>query len=166
MSSFLQCPSCQSEVEVGEQSINQKVVCPKCSQVIIQEKPTEEEITLTPITMDQSPANAAPPHTETTDNRNLSNSREDNFVLNSLETFKVINIVVCFILCTIQFISMMGCLADHHGTAFFAVPLFFGMLITIYVSFLIHLAICWGRGVYRNLAWLRVITDKIPENKY
>lgn len=168
MSSLLKCPSCQSEVEVGEQSINKKVVCPKCGKEIISEKTTEmaaDEIKLTPILTDQSPSNAAPPHNATTDNRNLSNSKEDNFVLNSLETFKTINKVICAILCAIQFTGMMGSLADHRSSAFFVVPLFIGIFVTLYVSFLIHLAICWGRGVYRNLAWLRVVANKVPENK-
>ena len=168
MSSFLKCPSCQSEVEVGEQPINQKVVCPKCGKEIISEKTAEtaaDEIKLTPILTGQSPSNVAPPHNATTDNRNLSNSAEDNFVLNSLETFKTINKIICVILCAIQFIGLMGSLTDHRGPSFFAVPLFFGILVTLYVSFLIHLAICWGRGVYRNLAWLRVVANKAPENK-
>ncbi len=172
MSSFLKCPSCQSEVEVGEESVNQKVVCPKCGQVIIQGKTidtTETEIELTPIPASQPAVNPPPANNGASGVNKLMDSGEDDFVLNSLGFFKTVNIVICVILCAIQFTSMMGCLADRHGTAFFAVPLFIGILMTLYICFLIHLAICWGRGVYRNLAWLRVIANKMPvmnnENK-
>ena len=119
MSSFLKCPSCQSEVEVGEESVNQKVVCPKCGREIIQEKTidtTATEITLTPIQASRPTVNPPPANNGTTGEKNLLDSSEDDFVLNSLGVFKVINFVICFILCAIQLVSMMGCLADQHGT--------------------------------------------------
>ena len=77
MSSFLKCPSCQSEVEVGEESINQKVFCPKCGREIIQEKTidtTATEIKLTPIPAGQPTVNPSSANNGTSDEKNLIDS--------------------------------------------------------------------------------------------
>ncbi len=171
MSSFLKCPSCQSEVEVGEESINQKVFCPKCGREIIQEKTidtTATEIKLTPIPAGQPTVNPSSANNGTSDEKNLIDSSEDNFVLNSLGVFKVINFLICFILCAVQGTSLMS-VSKYGDGAIFAVPLFIGILASIYICILINLILSWGRGVYRNLVWLKVIANKMPamnsENK-
>ena len=167
MSEFLsKCPHCKSDLQMQDEWRGKKVQCPNCS-------------TQFTVPLKSNPLPKTPPPPRTFPNRtNLLHAvvnsvtykevpdfEEDNFVLDSIETLKL----VCFILfifgCIVPvlaaiFYILHGCymfVKEDWEIQYIGGGLLYALcclllLIPVYINFWISkLILCWFRGVYRNL---------------
>lgn len=90
-------------------------------------------------------------------------SDEDNFVLRSLYTFKLINWIIAWVVSILLVLGALICLGSHAYSVGFG--MLGSILVVVYVYFLENLILSWFRGIYRNLMWLKVISQTMPAPK-
>ncbi len=147
--------------------------CPSCGRKIIIEKREKQTapIKLIPVQEDRTNHQAiqAEDHFEQKNalidarNHSLIDSKEDEFVLRSLNGFKLINNIVTWILCIILFVGALTAFMNRRYAV--AIPLLIAILPVYYYWLLFNLFLSWLRGIYRNIMWLRVISQSMPVPK-
>ena len=166
MSFIFKCPRCKQDIEALEDWIGQKSNCPGCGTNITIEKTKETksvEIQLIPIESSQTTPQPTFLNGEPKRDNSLVDSDEDNFVLRSLYTFKLINWIIAWVVSILLVLGALICLGSHAYSVGFG--MLGSILVVVYVYFLENLILSWFRGIYRNLMWLKVISQTMPAPK-
>ena len=166
MSFIFKCPSCKQEIEAEEDWIGQESNCPGCDTIITIEKTKEAksiEIQLTPIQSSQTTAQPTPLNGESKRDNSLVDTNEDDFVLRSLNAFKLLNRIIAWVVSILLALGALICFGNNVPIAGFSM---LGIiLLVVYACLLQNLVLSWFRGIYRNLMWLKVISQTMPAPK-
>ena len=164
----MNCKACSKEIEV----INEAMIpCPYCGKLIASDDTTcifcQRSLSDSPRETGEAPDPAAQTAKIETlqdiENLNENNDKkpkkykgdkEDNYVLIVLQILKFICLAVFALVLIVCILGMI--LASSRQFLIFLIVL----LIAGYLTVLNYLALCWGRGVYKNIMLTRLAAEK------
>ena len=168
----LKCQMCKNEIEVVNEDTQQcphcganisknDTTCMSCQRAVNEPETKKQNSQNSPATPAENPS-AEASFSEIFGKKffffDNNSDKEDAFVTTALQIFKIVNIVLFVI-------TFFGCLI---GIVFGAINKDLTLVVTLicarlgalYYTIMIHLVLCWFRGLYKNIMKIREAVEK------